>query len=161
MKLTRQKKVSIEKTLRAAEKAGDLLDAKLLLLEAKYNSKVEALQIGDEVDEEGICDAALRYLGERERLMREAKEMMALKKGKMKVVVAVILYLLQLVGVKRSDHYNTDFARLLSFLTGFSFNSIVNYLSEGVGIENECDLVEVNDILKGLGIKEMKLKNEK
>lgn len=106
MKLTRQKKVSIEKTLRAAEKADNLLDAKLLLLEAKYNSKVEALQIGDEVDEEGICDAALRYLGERERLMREAKEMMALKKGKMKVVVAVILYLLQLVGVKRSDHFH-------------------------------------------------------
>lgn len=55
MKLTRQKKVSIEKTLRVAEKAGDLLDAKLLLLEAKYNSKVEALQIGDEVAESGFC----------------------------------------------------------------------------------------------------------
>lgn len=159
MRKNQQLKNGAKKWFKEAENAESPIEAQIIMLDAEYDERVrEAIELAEEQGWSYVYEVKGEYYAKRRVLMNELEleAMCNVQKGKMRVSVAMLMHVLtEFRMIDRNKVTNRKIARFLAFVTGFSFNSVKNYLSEYIRIDNEEDLAEANDILKGLNIKEI------
>ena len=108
-------------------------------------------------DVEGIINEELQLIDDLDKLTNEAPEETFLPKAKarMKVIASTCMVVFRRAGVSLSKIDAARIARLISFLSGYSENTISQYLrNETSFMPDDLDALQAQALLMSIGIKE-------